>query len=96
MPTPNTNDRGRFRFGLRISPAVNVTLFQADCEKSGPTIAVPSATSSASPARDSPDGETAYVSNHAITCCLDNDPNPSCLCSGAYNDFGVIEICLGH
>ena len=43
-----------------------------------------------------PGAHTAYVSNHAITCCLDNDPNPACLCSGAYNDFGVIEICLGH
>ena len=41
-----------------------------------------------------PGAETAYVSNHAITCCLDGDPNPACLCSGAYDDFGVIEICL--
>ncbi|MES2644429.1 MAG: hypothetical protein V4850_33390 [Myxococcota bacterium] len=39
------------------------------------------------------EGGTAYVSNHAITCCLDGDPNPACGCYGAEDYFGVIEIC---
>lgn len=39
------------------------------------------------------EGGTAYVSNHAITCCLDGDPNPECTCFGADEYFGVIEIC---
>src|SRR5262245_17624087 len=33
--------RGRFRPGFSTSPAVNVTLFHADWEKSGPVIARP-------------------------------------------------------
>lgn len=37
---------------------------------------------------------TAYVTNHAITCCLPGDPNPACLCSGAQDLFGVIELCV--
>lgn len=41
----------------------------------------------------SPDGDSAYVSNHAITCCLAGDPNPACVCSGAQGLFGVIEVC---
>lgn len=39
------------------------------------------------------EGGAAYVSNHAITCCLDGDPNPACGCFGAEDYFGVIEIC---
>lgn len=42
----------------------------------------------------SPDGHTAYVSNHAITCCMPDNHDPSCLCSGAPDYFGVIELCL--
>lgn len=42
----------------------------------------------------SPDGDSAYVSNHAIMCCLAGDPNPACVCSGAQNLFGVIELCV--
>ncbi len=42
----------------------------------------------------SPDGHTAYVSNHAITCCLPGDPDPSCTCTDAQDYFGVIELCL--
>lgn len=37
---------------------------------------------------------TAYVSNHAVTCCLPGDPNPGCLCSGAQDLFGVIKLCV--
>lgn len=36
----------------------------------------------------------AYVSNHAITCCLEGDPNPACACTGAADYFGVIELCV--
>lgn len=42
----------------------------------------------------SPDGDSAYVVNHAILCCLPGDPNPACVCSGAQNLFGVIELCV--
>ena len=42
----------------------------------------------------SPNGDTAYVSNHAITCCLPGDPNPGCTCTSAQDLFGVIELCL--
>jgi DNA-binding beta-propeller fold protein YncE len=42
----------------------------------------------------SPDGGTAYVSNHAITCCLPGDPSPACTCTAAQDLFGVIEVCL--
>lgn len=38
------------------------------------------------------DGE-AYVTNHAIMCCLEGDPNPACGCYGE-DHFGVIELCL--
>src|SRR6185436_248129 len=47
MPQPNKSARGRFFPGSRTSPAVNVTLFHADCAKSGPTIALPSNINSA-------------------------------------------------
>lgn len=39
------------------------------------------------------DGQ-AFVSNHAITCCLDGDPSASCACTGAEDLFGVIELCV--
>lgn len=42
----------------------------------------------------SPEGDSAYVTNHAILCCLAGDPNPACVCSGAQNLFGVIELCV--
>jgi DNA-binding beta-propeller fold protein YncE len=42
----------------------------------------------------SPDGGAAYVSNHAITCCLPGDPSPACTCTAAQDLFGVIEVCL--
>src|SRR6185503_1057113 len=48
MPQPNKNARGRFLPGSRTSPAVNVTLFHADCAKSGPTIVRPSNINNAS------------------------------------------------
>src|SRR5687767_2306353 len=48
MPQPISNARGRFLPGSRTSPAVNVTLFHADCANSGPTIALPSNMSNAS------------------------------------------------
>src|SRR5882757_5471505 len=41
MATPRASDSGRLRLGLRTSPAVNVTLFQASEENSDPTIATP-------------------------------------------------------
>src|SRR5436190_13075527 len=41
MAHPINNARGRFRCGFSTSPAVNVTLFHADCAKSGPVIARP-------------------------------------------------------
>ena len=64
-PSPENNiARGRFFPGSRISPAVNVTLFHADCANSGPTIARPSIISSASTSKPSPAG-----SNH--TCDAD-------------------------
>src|SRR5215470_12767108 len=47
MPQPNSNARGKFRPGSRTSPAVNVTLFHADCANNGPTIARPSIITSA-------------------------------------------------
>lgn len=42
----------------------------------------------------SPDGDSGYVTNHAIQCCLAGDPNPACVCSGAQGLFGVIEVCV--
>ena len=36
---------------------------------------------------------TAWVTNHAITCCLDGDPDPTCSCYGADELFGVVSIC---
>lgn len=37
----------------------------------------------------------AYVTNHAITCCLPGDPNPGCgACTNAQDFFGVIELCV--
>ncbi len=39
--TPTPSESGRLRRGLRTSPAVKVTLFQASEEKSAPTIATP-------------------------------------------------------
>src|ERR1035438_6271296 len=41
MATPRASESGRLRFGLRTSPAVNVTLFQESEEKSDPTMATP-------------------------------------------------------
>src|SRR3954453_1143073 len=41
MVTPRARERGRLRRGLRTSPAVKVTLFQASLLKSEPTIATP-------------------------------------------------------
>src|ERR1022692_2846582 len=41
MATPRASESGRVRFGLRTSPAVNVTLFQESEEKSDPTMATP-------------------------------------------------------
>lgn len=40
------------------------------------------------------DDGRAFVSNHAITACLDGDPNPDCTAYGADDYFGVVEICL--
>src|SRR6185503_11784292 len=48
MPQPSNSARGKFFPGSRTSPAVNVTLFHADCANSGPTIARPSNITSAS------------------------------------------------
>lgn len=42
----------------------------------------------------SPDGDSGYVTNHAIMCCLAGDPNPACVCSGAQGLFGVIKLCV--
>jgi len=39
-PVPSSSDRGRFRFGFRVSAAVKVTFSQAKAAKSGPTMAV--------------------------------------------------------
>src|ERR1022692_3450917 len=41
MAPPGASDSGRFRFGLRTSPAVKVTLFQESEEKREPTMATP-------------------------------------------------------
>ena len=41
MATPNASEIGRLRRGLRTSPAVNVTLFQASAENRDPTMATP-------------------------------------------------------
>src|SRR4029450_7489142 len=41
IATPSARDSGRLRLGLRPSPAVKVTLFQASEEKRAPTIATP-------------------------------------------------------
>ena len=41
MATPSASEIGRLRRGLRTSPAVNVTLFQASAENSDPTMATP-------------------------------------------------------
>ena len=41
MATPRASESGRLRLGLRTSPAVKVTLFQASEEKSEPTMATP-------------------------------------------------------
>src|SRR5215471_17311560 len=41
IATPSARESGRFRLGLRTSPAVKVTLFQASEENSDPTIATP-------------------------------------------------------
>src|SRR3954470_6826083 len=49
VPQPRIKARGRLRPGSRISPPVNVTLFQADCENKGPIIARPRSIASASP-----------------------------------------------
>jgi len=39
-------------------------------------------------------GGVAFVTNHAITCCLPGDPSPSCsACTNAQDFFGVIELC---
>lgn len=35
----------------------------------------------------------AYVTNHAITACLEGDPNPACTDYGAADYFAVIEVC---
>src|ERR1044072_7104528 len=48
MPQPSNTARASFFPGSRTSPAVNVTLFHADCANSGPTIARPSNITSAS------------------------------------------------
>ncbi len=42
----------------------------------------------------SPDGDAAYVTNHAILCCLEGDPNPGCTCTSARSLFGVVELCV--
>ena len=41
MATPRASESGRLRRGLRTSPAVKVTLFQASEENSAPTMATP-------------------------------------------------------
>ena len=41
MATPRASESGRLRLGLRTSPAVKVTLFQASEEKREPTMATP-------------------------------------------------------
>ena len=41
MATPRARDSGRLRLGLRTSPAVKVTLFQASEENREPTMATP-------------------------------------------------------
>src|SRR6185503_3143473 len=63
-PQPNNSARGKFFPGSRTSPAVNVTLFHADCAKSGPTIARPTNINKASTSKPSVAG-----SNH--TCDAD-------------------------
>jgi len=41
------------------------------------------------------DDGVAYVTNHAITCCLPGDPNPACGgCNNAQDYFGVIRLCV--
>src|SRR5213593_3861875 len=47
MPHPISNALGRLRPGFSTSPAVKVTLFQADCENSGPVIARPTTSQNA-------------------------------------------------
>jgi hypothetical protein len=42
----------------------------------------------------SPDGDVAYLTNHAITACLPGDPNPGCTGYGAASLFGVFELCV--
>ncbi len=40
------------------------------------------------------DDGLAYVTNHAITCCLPGDPNPACGgCFNAQDYFGVVRLC---
>src|ERR1035438_2391484 len=41
MATPRASDSGRFRLGLRTSPAVKVTLFHASELNRDPTMATP-------------------------------------------------------
>src|SRR6185503_12579016 len=55
-PQPNNSARGKFFPGSRTSPAVNVTLFHADCAKSGPTIARPNIINNASTSSPCVDG----------------------------------------
>src|SRR6185295_3323601 len=49
MPQPMSKARGKLRPGFSTSPAVNVTLFHADCANSGPVIARPTIIASANP-----------------------------------------------
>src|SRR5262249_15151 len=46
---PKIRARGNTRSGSLIGRPVKVTLFQADCEKSGPIIAFPNSSKSAAP-----------------------------------------------
>ena len=50
---PITRARGSVRPGSRTSSAANVTLFQADCEKKGPTMAAAAASANPNVVRDS-------------------------------------------
>src|SRR5579885_1242224 len=50
---------GKVRPGLRTSEPVKVTLFQADCEKSGPIIASPRSIGSASGPASESSGDAA-------------------------------------
>ena len=66
---PMINARGRLRPGSSTSPPVNVTLSHADCEKSGPAIALPRTTANAS------------TPNAAAAGCAVSSDQPFAACS---------------